>query len=293
MRRLSIRPRAVATVAVLVAGLTGLTGCAGDESDPSAADSSSEAAAEDAPEEPAADPVSAVQDAVDATLAVRAFSIESDLDLSLGGQRLELTTEGDVDYDAVIADFELAVVQGGERQEVGLLSDGETVWVRSTGPNVPTFPDGATWLAGDATRLSSASTFEPSGLLGTVFLLRGASEVEEVGTDEIDGVEVTRYATTFTYDDAATAAGSDAGTLADAFSLTGAATSLPLEVEVAVGADGIVRELDFELVGGDVPASGGYDFELSNVGEEVDAPSAPDDVATGPEADALLDQLVS
>lgn len=50
------------------------------------------------------------------------------------------------------------------------------------------------------------------------------------------------------------AAAGDAGTLEEAFSLTGAVASLPLEVEVAV---------------------------------------APDDVATGPEADALRDRLIS
>lgn len=285
MRRPSALHRAAAVV--LLAGLAPLAGCAGaDDASPSDADDSSEPAA-------AVDPVSAVQDAVDATLEIRAFAIDSDLDLTLADQRLELTTEGDVDYDAVVADFELAVVQDGERQEVGLLSDGETVWVRASGSTVPAFPDGATWVAGDATELGSAASFEPSGLLGTVFLLRGASEVEEVGTDEVDGVEVTRYASTFTYEDAAAAAASDVGTLEEAFSLTGAAASLPLEVEVAVGSDGVVREMTFEVVGGDAPASGGYDLELSDVGEAVEPPSAPDDVATGPAADALLDRLIS
>lgn len=301
-----LRPLAAAAVAATTA--VALAGCSGGEAgeppDPasSASGSTSESASESAsasasesesvsPEEAA----QALQDAVDATVAARVFTIDGDLDLQIADQLLELQTEGSVDYDATVADLVLTIGQGGQTSEAEVKADGETLWVRAEGQGIPTFPGGATWLQGEASRLAESTTFEPTGLVGAVLVLRGATEVEQLGTDEEDGVEVTRYATTFTYDDALAAVeGEEAQILGSAFSLTGEASSIDLDVEVAIGDDGVLREFDLEIAESDVPASGGYEISLSDVGGDIAPPEAPapDDVATGPEAEALLDQVI-
>ncbi len=296
--RLRHRPGRSTAVAVAAVTVTALAGCSGggDEQTPAASESASESASGSASAPPdGAEAAGILQDAVDATVAARVFSIEGDLDLEIAGQQLELRTLGSVDYDATVADLLLAIGQGGQTSEAEVKADGETLWVRAEGEGIPPFPGGATWLQGQASRLTESTTFTPDGLVGAVLVLRGAAEAEVLGTEELDGVEVTRYATTFTYDDAvAGVEGEEAQVLGSAFSLTGAASSIDLEVEVAVGDDGVLRELDLEIAESDVPAAGGYEITLTDVGGEITPPEAPDpaDVATGPRAEALLDQVI-
>ncbi len=292
------RPLAQRLASAAVAAVTGavLVGCSGDSGSggaDGAAASGSSSASEDL--EAPADPVAALQDAVGATVDARVFTVDGDLDLQVAGQQLRLATAGSVDYDATVADVELSIESDGQTSEAGILADGEDLWVRAEGEGIPAFPGGATWLQGEASRLAASSTFEPSGLVGAVLVLRGASEVEVLGSEEGEDGAVLRYATTFTYDDAlAAVSGAEEETLQSAFSLTGDASSVDLDVEVAVGEDGVLREMDLELAETDVPASGGYQISLTDVGGEVTAPEPPDpaDVATGPEAEALLDQVI-
>ncbi|VXC39521.1 hypothetical protein [Nocardioides sp. AX2bis] len=292
MRLRPNRLRPLTAVAVTAVTAAVLAGCSGGDG----ADAPEEPASESASEP--ADPAEAaqvLQDAVDATVAARVFTIDGDLDLEIAGQQLQLQTQGSVDYDATVADLLLSIGQGGQTSEAEVKADGSTLWVRAEGEGIPAFPGGATWLQGEASRLTESTTFTPTGLVGAVLVLRGASEAEELGTEEEDGVQVTRYATTFTYDDAlAGVEGEEAQVLGSAFSLTGQASSIDLDVEVAVGEDGVLRELDLEIAESDVPASGGYEISLSDVDGEVSPPTPPDpaDVATGPEAEALLDQVI-
>ena len=280
-----------ATVALALTGCGGSSDPATDSSaDPSAAASPSESADAVSPEDAAA----ALQDAVDATVAARAFTVEGDAQLTIADQDLRLRTSGSVDYDAVISDLTLGVDQAGQSSEISILADGETLWAKVEGDNAPTLPPGKSWIEGPADQLGASSAFEPGGVLGVVLVLRGSTQAEVSGTDEVDGVPVTEYTTTLTYDDAVAAVGPDADTLESAFSLTGAASSLPFDVTVAVGEDGIIRDLDLELAGGDVPADGSYVLSLRDVGTTPEPPAAPAPatVLTGQPADQLLSQLI-
>ncbi len=291
-------PLARGAVATTVLALA-LSGCGGS-SDPDPAGSGEASPSSSASPSPspsavsAEDAATALQDAADATLAARAFSVEGDAQLSIGDQDLSLGSSGAVDYDAVVADLSLAVDQGDQSSTIEVLADGENLWARVEGATAPTMPPGKTWIEGQADRLAASSAFEPGGVLGVVLVLRGSEEAEVTGTGEVDGVPVTEYTTTLTYDDALAAVGPDAETLQGAFSLSGAASSLPFDVTVAVGEDGIVRDLDLELDGGDVPANGSYLLSLRDVGVTPEAPEAPDaaSVLTGRPAERLLDQLI-
>ena len=291
-RPFSLARRAVASGALALA-LSACGGSSGSEpSEPSepSTSSASESATEVSGEEAAA----ALQDAVDATLAARAFGVEGDAALTIADQDLALRSSGDVDYDAVIADLSLSVEQPGQSSQISVLADGENLWAMVEGANAPTLPPGVSWIEGQADRLGASSAFEPSGVLGVVLVLRGSSEAEVSGTDEVDGVPVTEYTTTLTYDDALAGVGPDADALQSAFSLTGAASSLPFDVTVAVGEDGVVRDLDLQLDGGDVPADGTYTLALRDVGTTPEPPEAPAPatVLTGAAAETLLDQLI-
>lgn len=297
------RPAALALSAILA--LTSLTACSDDDPAEGGSQGATNGSAEESTKEPTEEPTQddergageVLDAAVDATLANPRASIESLADLQIAGQQITLETDGRVDYDAVVVDSTLQVTQSGSSQRVEILADGETFWVAAEGAQVPPFPDGATYLAGDVERLAEAETFTQDSLVGIVLVLRSGADAdaEEGDTEEIDGVETRSFTYTVPYTDALEAAGDDAEALRSALSLTGDAEQADLEVEVAVGSDDVVRRLEVEIDGGTVPVSGTYDLALSDVGAEVEPPEAPadDEVARGPQADALLDQLIT
>ena len=293
-RRRTLRPTGLA--AALLVGAVALTGCSGSDPDPDPA-SGEDASADGSPsagEDPADDPAAVVRDSVDATLAAEAFSADGELALTIGGQDLSVAVDGSVDYADVVSDVTLRVQQAREDGQAGtttidVRSDGTHVWLRQQQLA------GQRWVQGDADRLSGSSTFEPSGLVGAVIVLRGAEDVTEGEPTEVDGVAARTFTTTIAYTDAVDAAGDDADALESSFNLTGQATSADLDVEVAVGEDGVVRDLTFEVDAGDLPVSGGYELRLRDVGDAVEPPAAPPagQTVTGPRAERLLDQAIS
>ncbi len=295
MRRL--RPPVSALVLVVAAALSSCS--AGDSSTPESEESGSEGSSSTAPTASAAPgddrPAAQVlEEAVDATLDTRAFTVDGRLTLSFDDQDLALTSSGSVDYGKVVADVEIGVSEAGQTTQIQVLADGTTLWVRPDGPKAPALPAGLTWVQGDADRLASSSTFTPVALIGVVIALRGAQEVEQTGTTEVDGVQARTFTTTIGYRDAVAAAGADAAALQRALSLTGQAATCDLLVETTIGSDDVVRELNLGVDCGRLPVTGGYTLSLSDVGSEVTAPVAPDpaDVLTGRRALALLDDLI-
>jgi|GEM_PF-6927660 len=234
-----------------------------------------------------------VRDAADLTLALDSFAVESDVDLTIGDQSLEFGVEGAADYADVVADVTISTAQNGAGSTVHILADGTNAWVSGSGSQFPSFPGGASWLRGDAAALASADSFTQTGLIGVVLVLRGAEEVEDQGADQLDGTAVRRYSTSMTYDEAVAAAGAQAEAFKSSFSLTGQASGSTLHVDVALDDDGIVRELTID-VDSTFPVDGTYRLALNAPGGDVPVPDAPpaDDIASGPEADALFRQML-
>jgi hypothetical protein len=278
-RRTSVATLSVITLAATLA----LSGCGGDDEPAPGGDGDDRSAGE------------VLDAAADETLATTRFSVAFTAALEIAGQQLELTADGRVDYDATVADMTLTVDQDGQSQEVGILADGETAWVSTEGDAGVELPDGATYVAGDAASLAEADTFRPEDLLGVVLVLRSGDDAEAGDTEEVGGVETRQYSWTVVYEDAVEAAGEDGETFSKALSLTGNATDSDLDVDVWVGPDDVVRRLEIDIDGKGDPIGGSYDLDLADVGDEVEAPDAPaeDEVATGPEADALFEQLLS
>ncbi|CAN5467472.1 hypothetical protein BH10ACT1_BH10ACT1_14770 [soil metagenome] len=238
----------------------------------------------------------AVIDSVDATLENPAFSVKSEANLNVGVQTFQLTTDGSIDYDALIADAEITI-DGGKGQQGGIkiLSDGSKLWINATGDTGVTLPAGKSWVEGSSDLLSSSDNFAPVDLIGVIVALRGAKDTEVGDTKDIDGVETQEYSTTLTYDEAVAAAGEDAAAFKSALSLT-SEDPVDLDIDVWIGDDGIIRRFELEVdAPSGVPLGGDYTVELGSIGDEIDAPDAPPaaQVLTGPEADKILDQLIS
>ena len=244
---------------------------------------------------PAQDAAEALHDAANATLEASSFDVQVEANLEVGVQTVHLDSSGPVDYDKVVADVEINVEQGSTTQKVKIRSDGTRFWVQSEKPGGPTLPDGKSWVEGPVSRLKQSATLQPSGLVGVVLALLGAKDAKATGTAKIDGETVRTYRTTVLYQDAVDAAGDRAPAFQSALSLRGD-PGIELDIDVAVGSDGIVRKLSLDVKASkpSIALGGDYRVELKDVNKPVDKPDAPPakDTVTGPTAKRLIEQLI-
>lgn len=243
--------------------------------------------------DPDADADDVLIDAVDTTLGTDSFQVDSTAELQVAAQEFGLRSSGQVDYENLVADVELAVEGEGQDADIALRADGTNLWIRAGGNTGVELPDGKTWVEGEASRLTDSDNFEPSDLIGVILALRASDGAEAGDTEEIDGVEATSYTVTIDYDEAVEAAGDDAEAFQSALSLT-SPDPVALEIEAWVGDDGVIRRFSLEVDAGAAALGGSYEVELSEIGAEVDAPEPPDaaETVTGPEAESILDELV-
>jgi hypothetical protein len=146
-------------------------------------------------------------------------------------------------------------------------------------------------LPGEAGQAMTGQSVDPAIYLE---ILRGADQVEELGSDEIDGVEVEGLAAEVGFSDLMAAAGTDPSTMGDV--LPGEMDSMTFPLEVWVDGDDQVRRLTFnfdaeslaDIAGeeaGDIPSemgdfSMGMTMDFSDYGEdiEIEAPSDAVDI---------------
>jgi hypothetical protein len=152
-------------------------------------------------------------------------------------------------------------------------------------------------LPGEAGQAVTGQTMDPGVYLE---MLRGADAVEELGSDEIDGVEVEGLAAEVSFEDLIAAAGTDPGTLGEA--LPGEMESVTFPLDVWVDGDDQVRRLTFnfdaeslaDIAGedaSDLPSEMG-DFSM---GMTVDFTDYGDDITVDVPRDAtdITDEFVA
>ncbi|WP_299058366.1 hypothetical protein [uncultured Nocardioides sp.] len=282
------------SAAVLLLGGCGLVGGSAQTAAPEAAEPAPGGTGQSASPDPDRDPAQVVLDATEVTLGQTSLTIESQADLEVQGAASSVSTEGSVDYEQGLFDLDRDV---NDTTRVGVVADGTRAWIKNEGPDGSAFADGATWLQGDVDDLVSSGTFGQLQLLGSTLALRAAGDdpaaVAEGEPTTYDGVECRVLTLTVPYADAVAAAGEDAAVFTEALSLTGPARRADLALEVAVGPDDVIRSysLGVESAPG---VSGGYEVLLTDIGEPVGPPLAPDptDTASGPEAIEQFAELV-
>jgi hypothetical protein len=137
----------------------------------------------------------------------------------------------------------------GEVKVLSVKEDGHSVVYVNVPALASVLPGGATWIKADVEKAASLAGSDFGQLLGlsgqgpaqTLELLRGAGTVVKVGSDSIDGANVTHYRATVDLKQALEQQGVPAATV-QALIATGASTELPIDVWIGDG-DGLVHRI--------------------------------------------------
>lgn len=206
--------------------------------------------------------------------------------MSVSGQELEIEGEGAFDFDAEIGEMTMTVSGAGlgEPQSIETIVDSTYLYMKMP---EQLGGDGG-WIRMDLTSIpGGANQFsqDPSQYLS---FLRGASdEIEEVGTEEIDGTETTHYRAELSFDKILEQAPNDEA--ADEIrtqleALGGEVDSIP--ADVWIDEDGLPRRMELKM---SVEAQGesaemDITMDLFDYGVEVDVepPSDYEEISSPP-----------
>lgn len=228
-----------------------------------------------------ADPVALLSAAPDAVREAGSARMSMTMSFAGEGFNVEMAGTGVVDFETGAGTFEMNVLG----QTIEMRTDGETVWMHLPDP-IPGSPITAPWIAVPADQLQSspqagAGIDSATGMLDA---LRGiGGDVEEVGGDVIDGVEVTHYHVVVDLRDAIAAAPEVSRARAEAalqqFSQLGA-TEMPIDVWITDG--GLpIRQIMRWAPEGVAGVPDGFEMEmrvdLSDFGTPVEVEAPPAD----------------
>jgi hypothetical protein len=237
--------------------------------------------------------------------------------VSIEGETFELVSTGAYDTGAQRMSMEMDLgatlrrlaaaedegVPDGLDEPMQIVVDGTTVFLRA--PFLEMLGGAGTWwslspedlgVATDGLGLHAAS-FDPSRILES---LRGVTgEPEVVGTEEVRGVETTRYTATLDLDKAVAEAPADQRDLVEA--QLGQLGATRISVDVWVDADGLARRLEVDMsevlgaTGAGDDAGAVLAIELFDYGEPVDiqVPSPDQVTSLGDGLGFLVDSFAS
>ena len=203
--------------------------------------------------------VGKVPEAIDEEQTAR---LDMTVDFDAEGVEASVTGEGVVDLVAGTGWFDTTVLG----QQIQMRTDGETIFVRT--PREPS------WLATDASAASSASFGAgPIGAIAFVDLLRGAGgEVEDLGEEEVRGLDTTHVRVSVDVDEVVEAAPDVRAPVLEG--MAGLAPDGPLPLEVWLTDDGLPVRL---RVVGDVDGVGiRVTVDLSGFGTALDVAIPPE-----------------
>jgi LppX_LprAFG lipoprotein len=231
----------------------------------------------------------AVAAAAEQTLAEGSarFTLAADIAVSAFGRNAEgtFTGDGEFDFTDTQAHYTLDLTDlGGELGLPGnvtgdVLRDGDVVYL-----NFPLlgilFPNVKDWIKldlGSGAQLAGfdlgrfAEVVDPSLYLS--YLEAATGEADEVGSEDVSGVQTTHYTTEIDLEQARDTAPESQRSTIDALIASGTTT---LPADVWIDQDGLVRKLVFEYSGDSGVGVSSVSMELSDFGVEValDLPSA-------------------
>lgn len=193
-----------------------------------------------------ADGVNAIAAAADSATEAGSSRMTMTMAMSVSGQSLELTGEGVFDYDEQVGEMTMTIGGAGlpDEQSMETIIDGTYLYMKMP---AALGGDGG-WVRMDMTSVAGgANQFsqDPSQYLS---FLRGASdEIEEVGTEEIDGVTTTHYKAELSFDKILEQAPDEeaADVRAQLEALGGELDSIPSDVWI--DEDGLPRRMQLDM----------------------------------------------
>ncbi|HEX4904825.1 MAG TPA: hypothetical protein VFU93_05205 [Acidimicrobiales bacterium] len=204
-----------------------------------------------------------------------------------GRAHLVLSVEIDGDELEIAVDGTGAVDFGEGTGWLNLDLPGTSVELRTNGETLFVLPSGqTTWLAAHADEAAGLGAFAtgPSEAIAFVDLLRGATEdVEDVGTEEIDGVEARHLRLTVDLATGAGAAGEQSRPAIEALRAFAADRVLPLEVWIDDRNLPVRQRVRGEVQGLPVVVT----IDLARWGEPLDVAIPPEGAVRDIEADEL------
>jgi hypothetical protein len=262
--------RSVAIIAAVPLAALSLAACGGDEASVGTGDNAVAAAAEKTLAEGSA-----------------SFTLAADIEVSAFGRNAKggFTGDGEFDFDDTKGHYTLDLSDlGGQLGLPGsvtgdVLRDGDVVYL-----NFPLlgilFPNVKEWIKlelGSDSQLAGfdlgrfAEVVDPSLYLS--YLEAATGEADEVGSEDVGGVQTTHYKTEIDLEQARDTAPESQRSTIDALIASGTET---LPADVWIDQDGLVRKLMFEYSGSGGVGVSSVSMELSDfgVGVALDLPSA-------------------
>lgn len=192
-----------------------------------------------------------------------------DMSMNFGGQELSVEGEGVFDYDDRVGEMTMSITGAGlpSAQSIDMIVDGDFLYMKA-----PPSLGAPGWTRMDMSEIPGGTnqfSQDPSQYLD---FLRGAGEdVEEVGTEEIDGVETTHYEADLSLDAILEQAPEgDAEALRSQLEALGGGDTIPSEVWI--DEDGLPRRIKLTMHVESDGQSADMDITmgLSDYGIEVD-----------------------
>jgi hypothetical protein len=136
-----------------------------------------------------------VASAATKTSAVGGYHFDLEADVTAAGRHLTMSGTGVADPGAKTADFRMRIRAGGATTsaDTELLTDGDALYMKL--PSSATMPQGKSWMKVDLSKVASAAGTARPALDPTQWLqaLRAGAGVQRVGTDTVQGEQMTHY----------------------------------------------------------------------------------------------------
>lgn len=236
-----------------------------------------------------ADPATRLRAAPAAMESVESARMTMAMAMDVGGMSMDVDMDGVVDFVTGAGTFTMDFMG----QSMEMRTDGETIWMKLPAMARPAGMD-AEWIAVPATSVAGTSTGAPFGGLGgdSYFdaLLGVTGEIEDLGREEVNGVDTTHYRFSVDLSEAVRElSAEDRAEFESAFAQAGGVDVMPVEAWLSDDGLPIRQVMSFEMAQAGMAGSMRMQIDLTDFGVDV-VVVPPDDVMSF-EDEAQLQQM--
>ena len=221
-----------------------------------------------------ADPAALILGAPDALEEAGSARMAMSIEMDGGGMSVEMGGDGLVDFVTGAAELEMSVMG----MSIEMRTDGELLWLKMPTVALPPGVEGS-WVEVPVEAMPGVTS---SGMPGApsdsyVALLRGlSSEVEDLGTEEIEGFETHHYRFDVSIDEAlAELDGEDRAAAEQSLEALGGADTFPVDLWITEDGLPIRQVMTMELVDEVMAGTMVVQVDMSDFGVDVDIEPPP------------------